>query len=80
MLQHQSCLVTRPFPAQRPFTYLGSVVRQDGGTNRDVQSRLSEARKAFRSLNAVWRSSQHSVKTKLKLYQSLIRVLADDRA
>ena len=57
MLQHQSCLMTRPFP----FTFLGSIVRHDG---------LSKARNAFRSLNAVWRSSQNSVETKLKLYQS----------
>ena len=34
-------------------TYLGSVVRQNGGTNEDIQIRLSKARNAFRSLNAV---------------------------
>ena len=45
------------------FTYLGSVVRQDGGTNEDIQSRLSKARNACRSPNAVWRSSQYSIKT-----------------
>ena len=38
------------------FTHLGSIVRQDGGTNKDIQSRLSKASNAFRSLNAVWRS------------------------
>ena len=38
------------------FTYLGSVVKQDGGTKEDIQSRLSKARNAFRSLNAIWRS------------------------
>ena len=48
-------------------------VRQDGGTNVDIQSRLSKARNAFRSLNAVWRSSQCSIKIKLKLlYQSCV--------
>ena len=54
------------------FTYLGSVVKQDGGTKEDIQSRLSKARNAFRSLNAVWRSSRYSVKTKLKLNQSCV--------
>ena len=54
------------------FTCVGSVVRQDGGTNEDIHSRLSKARNAFRSLNAVWRSSQYSIKTKLKLYQSCV--------
>ena len=59
-------------PSTETFTYLGSVVRQDGGTNDDIQSRLSKARNAFRSLDAVWRSSQYSIKTKLKLYQSCV--------
>ena len=53
-------------------TYLGSVVRQDGGTKEDIQSRLGKARNAFRSQNTVWRSSQYSMKAKLKLYQSRI--------
>ena len=57
-------------PSTETSTYLGSIVRQDGGTNEDIQSRLSKARNTFRSLNAVWRSSQYSIKTKLKLYQS----------
>ena len=59
-------------PSTETFTYLGSVVRQDGGTNKDIQSRLSKARNAFRSLNAVWRSSQYSIKTSLKLYLSCV--------
>ena len=54
------------------FTYLGSVARQDGGTNKDIQSRLSKARNASRTLNAVWRSTQYNIKTKLKLYQSCV--------
>ena len=59
-------------PGTETFTYLGSVVRQDGSTNEDIQSRLSEARNTFRSLNTVWRSSQYSIKTKLKLYHSCV--------
>ena len=42
-------------PSTETFTYLASVVRQDGGTKEDIQSRLSKAMNAFRSLNAVWR-------------------------
>ena len=60
------------FPSAETFIYLGSVFRQDEGTNEDIHSRLSKARNAFRSLNAVWRSSQYSIKTKLKLYQSCV--------
>ena len=57
-------------PSTETFTYPGRVVRQDGGTNDDIQSRLSKARNAFRSLDAVWRSSQYSIKTKLKLFRA----------
>ena len=56
-------------PSTETFTYLGSIVRQDGGTKKNIDSRLSKARNAIRSLNAVWKSSQYSIKTKLKLYQ-----------
>ena len=59
-------------PSTETFTYLGSIVRQDGGTKEDIQSRLSTARNTFSSLNAVWRSLQHSMKTKLKLYHSCV--------
>ena len=59
-------------PSTETFTYPGSIVRQDGCTNEDIQSRLSKAMNAFRSLNAVLRSSKYSIKTKLKLYRSCI--------
>ena len=62
-------------PSTETFTYLRSIVRQDGGTNEDIQSRLRKDRHAFRSLNAVWRSLQYSIKTKLKLYQSCILLI-----
>ena len=64
--------LNKALPSTETFTYLGSVVRQDGGTNKDIQSRLSKARNAFRGLNAVWRPSQYSIKTSLKLYQSCV--------
>ena len=47
-------------PSTETFTYLDSIVRQDGGINEDIQSRLSKARNAFRSLNAVLMSMQYS--------------------
>ena len=50
-------------PSTETFTYLDGVVRQDGVIYEDIRSRLSKARNAFRSLNAVWGSSQYSIKT-----------------
>ena len=65
-------LDVQALPSAETYTYLGSVVRRDGDTKEDIQSRLSKARNAFRSLNTVWKSSQYNIKTKLKLYQSCV--------
>lgn len=51
------------------FTYLASVVRHDGGAGNYIKHRLSKARNAFRMMNNVWRSSQYSTKTKLRLQE-----------
>jgi hypothetical protein len=54
------------------FTYLGSIVTNEGGAENDIKQRLSKARIAFKNLQAVWRSSQYTTRTKLKLYTSCI--------
>jgi len=54
------------------FTYLGSVIRPEGGTKEDIRSRLGKARSVFRNMNNVWRSTQYGTNTKLKLYQSCV--------
>lgn len=54
------------------FTYLGSMLCQDGGTGVDIQNRLNKARGAFMSLRPVWRSASYSTKTKLRIYQSCV--------
>ena len=79
-------LDNQTLPNTVTLTSLGSIVRQDGGTKEDIQSGLSKARNAFRSLNAIWRSPQYSIKPKLKLYQSCVLstllyglILANDR-
>ncbi|XP_073671663.1 uncharacterized protein [Paramisgurnus dabryanus] len=54
------------------FVYLGSIITPDGGSKKDIQNRLNKARSAFISMSNIWRSSQYSVKTKLKLYNSCI--------
>jgi len=59
-------------PATEQFTYLGSIVRHDGGADNDIQSRLNKARNAFRVLNNMWRSTQDSNRIKLKLHQNCV--------
>ena len=48
------------------FTYLGSVVSRDGGTDRDIKSRIGKATAAFKTLRPIWTSQVISVKTKLR--------------
>ena len=54
------------------FTYLGSSLTPDGGSKEDIQNRLNKARTSFNSMNNIWKSSQYSTRTKLKLYNSCI--------
>ena len=54
------------------FTYLGSILSIDGGAEKDIRSRLNKARNAFRSMGTVWKSSQYTVNTKIKLYKTCI--------
>ena len=59
-------------PTTEEFIHLGSTVRHDGGASSDIQNRINKARNAYRNLNNVWKSSQYSTKTKLRLYQSCV--------
>ena len=59
-------------PATDQFTYLGSILRKDGGAEDDIKSRLSKARYVMRSMNNIWRSTQYSTHTKLKIYKSCV--------
>jgi len=54
------------------FTYLGAIVCKDGGGMKDLKNRLSKARGAFIRLKKIWRSSNISRKTKLRLYKTLV--------
>ena len=59
-------------PNTEIFTYLGSIMRKDGGTKEDIKNRITKARNIFRTMNKVWRSTKYNIKTKLKLYNSCV--------
>nr|KAG5711663.1 hypothetical protein BaRGS_016845 [Batillaria attramentaria] len=46
------------------FTYLGSVIDKQGGTDADVKARIGKARATFIQLRNIWSSKELSVKTK----------------
>ena len=57
------------------FTYLGSVQSKDGSAQKDIKNRLSKARNAFAILRPVWRSSIYSIRTKLHLYNNIVKCI-----
>ena len=59
-------------PITDEFTYLGSTVRNDGGTGKDIKNRLGKARNSFIMLNNIWRSQQYGLRTKMKIYNACI--------
>ena len=55
------------------FTYLGSVVSRDGGTDRDIKSRVEKVTAAFKTLRPIWTSQVISVKTKLRILNTIVK-------
>ena len=55
------------------FTYLGSVVNKEGGTDKDICARIGKAMLAFQSLNPLWNSQTASVKTKLQIFNTNVK-------
>ena len=55
------------------FTYLGSILDKHGGTDADVRTRIGKARAAFKQLSNVWGSSEISIATKIRLFNTLIK-------
>ena len=51
-----------PIRKVESFVYLGSVVDQQGGTDRDITTSIGKARAAFVTLKSIWRN-QHENQT-----------------
>ena len=57
------------------FTYLGSIVDKQGGTDADVRCRIGKARTAFTLLRNIWISPQLLTKTKLRFFNSNVKAV-----
>ena len=55
------------------FTYLGSIIALDGGTDEDVSARIGKARTTFNILNKIWKAKHVSLKTKLQIFNSNVK-------
>ena len=52
------------------FTYLGSIIDTKGGVTADIKARIGKARQSFGRLRPVWRASNLTKKTKLRIFNS----------
>ena len=52
------------------FTYLGSIVNKTGVAEQDITARVGKARSSFNKFTKVWKSSQYSMRTKTRIFNS----------
>ena len=55
------------------FVYLGRVIDQQGGTDRDVTARIGKARATFVMLKNIWASGDIRMRTKLRIFNSSVK-------
>jgi hypothetical protein len=55
------------------FTYLGSIVNIERGTDADVKNRINKARVIFNILGKVWSAKNISRGTKMKIFNSNVK-------
>jgi len=64
---------SEPLEQVDDFTYLGSIISKDNAAQKDIQARLGKARGAFARQKSIWKSTQYSTGTKIKLYNSVVK-------
>ena len=57
----------------KDFIYLGAVVSTEQGCDKDMNSRLSKAKTAFRKLKRILGSKQYNRRTKIRLFNTLVK-------
>jgi hypothetical protein len=55
------------------FPYLCSIATKEGGSMEDVRNKISKANGALNQLQKVWKSSDISLRTKLKIFKSNVK-------
>nr|KAG5707084.1 hypothetical protein BaRGS_011795 [Batillaria attramentaria] len=60
---------------EEAFTYLGSVIDKQGGTDTDVKARIGKARATFIQLRNIWSSKELSVKTKVRIFNTSVKAV-----
>ncbi|VDO93299.1 unnamed protein product [Schistosoma margrebowiei] len=57
------------------FTYLGSIIDEQGGSHADVKARIGKARAAFSQLKNIWNSKQLSTNIKVRIFNANVKAV-----
>lgn len=52
------------------FVYLGEYISKTGGTEKDIKAKLGKGRATYSKLDRIWKNSQFTYKTKIKIFKS----------
>ncbi|VDO94388.1 unnamed protein product [Schistosoma margrebowiei] len=64
----------------KTFTYLGSIIDEQGGSDADVKARIGKARAAYLQLKNIWNSKQLSTNTKVRIFNTNVKTVLLYRA
>ncbi|VDO41715.1 unnamed protein product [Schistosoma margrebowiei] len=59
----------------KSFTYLGSIIDEQGGSDTDVKARIGKARVTFLQLNNIWNSKQLSTNIKVRISNTNVKAV-----
>ncbi|CAH8469805.1 unnamed protein product [Schistosoma intercalatum] len=59
----------------KTFTYLGSIIDEQGGSDADVKARIGKARAAYLQLKNIWSSKQLSTNTKVRIFNTNVKTV-----
>ncbi|VDP40683.1 unnamed protein product [Schistosoma mattheei] len=57
------------------FTYLGSIIDEQGGSDADVKAKIGKARAAFIQLENIWNSKQLSTNIKVRIFNTNVNIV-----
>ncbi|CAH8572666.1 unnamed protein product [Schistosoma curassoni] len=59
----------------KTFTYLGSIIDEQGGSDADVKAQIGKARAAYLQLRNIWNSKQLSSNTKVRIFNTNVKTV-----
>ncbi|VDP24359.1 unnamed protein product [Schistosoma margrebowiei] len=57
------------------FTYMGSIIDEQGGSDADVKARIGKTWVAFLQLKNIWNSKQRLINTKVRIFNTIVKAV-----